>query len=185
MTAACSRAASEPRAPIATATSAAARLGASLTPSPTIATRRVPSFFNSWMAASLSAGSSPARTWLMPSSAARRSAVARRSPVSMTVSTPAARRPVSIPADSGRSWSRKTRRPARPGPPTYTSATSSSVVAGGMGRVAGRRSRLPRTYSRPLNRARSPWPGIVSKPSGSWRGNFASWPSCLMARLSG
>ena len=56
-----SRAVSLPAAPIAMPTSAAARAGASLTPSPTIATEPYADF-NSRTAATLSSGSSPART---------------------------------------------------------------------------------------------------------------------------
>ena len=70
-------------APMAMPTSACASAGASLTPSPTIATRR-PARWSSATRSALSPGRTSAMTSSMPSSAAMRCAVARLSPVSMT-----------------------------------------------------------------------------------------------------
>ncbi len=83
-TSAVSSAASLPAAPIAIPTSARASAGASLTPSPTIATGPC-ALRSSSIAATLSSGSSSARTSSTPSSAAIASAVPAPSPVSMTI----------------------------------------------------------------------------------------------------
>ena len=72
-------------APMAIPTSAAARAGASLIPSPTIATLR-PSFFNRCISFSLSSGSTSAITWSMCSCRFTASAVLLLSPVSITTS---------------------------------------------------------------------------------------------------
>mmetsp|Transcript_42313 Transcript_42313/g.99250 ORF Transcript_42313/g.99250 Transcript_42313/m.99250 type:complete len:270 (+) Transcript_42313:4053-4862(+) len=88
-TSAASLAVSVPAAPIEKPTAAAARLGESLTPSPTMPTGpRVPS---SPMAACLSCGSSSARTSSMPSWRAMACAVVGLSPVSMTGVMPSSR----------------------------------------------------------------------------------------------
>ncbi len=81
-TSADSPAAVEPRAPMAIPTSATARTGASLTPSPTIMTGRRG---RDRTASTLSGGRHSARTSVRPASAAMCSAVASASPVSMTV----------------------------------------------------------------------------------------------------
>src|SRR5665647_3262052 len=74
-------------APIATPMSAVARAGASLTPSPTMATRR-PARCSSVTLSALSPGRTSAMTVSMPSWAAIRRAVASLSPVSMTTVMP-------------------------------------------------------------------------------------------------
>ena len=81
-TSADSLAAVEPRAPMAMPTSAAARTGASLTPSPTMITGRGSIAATAF---TLSSGSSPARTSVMPRPSATAAAVPWPSPVSMTV----------------------------------------------------------------------------------------------------
>ena len=80
--------------PMAMPTSAAASAGASLMPSPAMATT-FPSARRRFTASALSAGSSSARTSSMPSSAPTFSAAALLSPVSMTTRTPDARRAAS------------------------------------------------------------------------------------------
>ena len=77
-------------APIATPMSAWARAGASLTPSPTIATLR-PCACNSAILDALSPGSTSAITVVTPSSEPMRWAVASLSPVSITTSMPSSR----------------------------------------------------------------------------------------------
>ena len=76
-----SRARSEPRRPIAIPRCAAAMAGASFTPSPTSITRW-PCSCRARTCATLSAGSSPARTSVMPTSSASRRAARSLSPVS-------------------------------------------------------------------------------------------------------
>src|SRR5215207_52895 len=73
--------------PMATPTSACASAGASLMPSPTMATFS-PSLCSRFTSAALSCGSTSARTRSMPSSRAMASAVRRLSPVSMATSRP-------------------------------------------------------------------------------------------------
>ena len=104
-------AASLPAAPIAMPRLARAMAGASLTPSPTMAT--VPYFATSSSTAlTLSSGSSSAWTSSMPTWRAIASAVARLSPVSMIrCSTPRARRSPITPAASGRTVSATAIRP--------------------------------------------------------------------------
>ena len=76
--------------PMAMPTRARASAGASLTPSPAIATLR-PSFSRRSIAASFWSGSTSAITSSIPSPFATASAVARLSPVSMTMRRPSAR----------------------------------------------------------------------------------------------
>ena len=87
-TSAASMAASDPMAPMAMPTSARARTGASLMPSPTNASLAPAGFFSriSSTLATLSAGSSSAQTRSTPTDFAISSAAALRSPVSITVS---------------------------------------------------------------------------------------------------
>ena len=73
--------------PIAIPTSAWARAGASLIPSPTIATI-FPSDCNAWILAAFCSGRTWAKTRTMPTSWAIASAVAWLSPVSITTSKP-------------------------------------------------------------------------------------------------
>ncbi len=83
-TSAVSRAASVPAAPIAMPTVARARAGASLTPSPTMATASYRASIDS-MAVTFCSGISSARISSTPTAAAMARAVASLSPVSMTV----------------------------------------------------------------------------------------------------
>lgn len=93
-TSADSLAAVDPRAPIAIPTSAAARTGASLTPSPTMATGRS-GREATWV--TLSAGSSPALTSATPSCRPTWRAVTAASPVSIATSrTPSRCRACSV-----------------------------------------------------------------------------------------
>ena len=77
--------------PIATPTSASASAGASFTPSPAIATA-CPSLRKRRTIAFFCSGKTSASTSAMPSLAATACAVARLSPVNMTMRTPSARR---------------------------------------------------------------------------------------------
>ena len=99
--------------PIATPRSARASAGASLMPSPTIATRR-PSAWSRSIVASLSAGSTSAITWSagMPTWRATASAVTRASPVSSHTSSPAARSSRTASADSALTGSAMAMTPA-------------------------------------------------------------------------
>ena len=73
--------------PMAMPRSARARAGASLTPSPTMATTR-PSAWRRAISSALAAGSTPAITRVTPSSVAMAAAVRALSPVTMATSTP-------------------------------------------------------------------------------------------------
>ena len=92
-------------------TSAAASAGASLMPSPTIATTWPPAR-NCATAAALSPGSTSARTSVMPSSRATTSALPRLSPVSITVLTPSACNPATAAWAVGLTVSPKASRPS-------------------------------------------------------------------------
>mmetsp|Transcript_4232 Transcript_4232/g.17152 ORF Transcript_4232/g.17152 Transcript_4232/m.17152 type:complete len:233 (-) Transcript_4232:2667-3365(-) len=100
----------------ATPTSAFASAGASLTPSPTIATLWPPARCNDATTAALSAGSTPAVTWAasMPTCLATASAVCSWSPVSMRTSSPKRRFSVlTAAAASGRAGSAMPTTPSR------------------------------------------------------------------------
>ena len=73
--------------PMAMPTSAWARAGASLMPSPTMATT-APSFWSRWISATLPSGRTSATTRSIPASRATASAVRRLSPVRRTTSRP-------------------------------------------------------------------------------------------------
>ena len=100
-TSAASMAVSVPAAPIASPRSERASAGASLMPSPTIATRPC-RCFSAAMACSFSSGSSPARTVSMPAWAATWRAVASLSPVSITGVMSCARKLATASAACGR-----------------------------------------------------------------------------------
>ncbi len=103
-------------------TSACARAGASLTPSPTIATRTPPSWKRR-TAAALSAGSTWAAVWSMPMRRATESATACASPVIMATRRPMPCSRLTASADSGRISSSSARAPR-----TAPSATVKSTV---------------------------------------------------------
>jgi len=96
---------------IAMPTSAAASAGASLMPSPTIATTS-PAARNSCTMVALSPGSTSARKSAMPSSRATASALPRLSPLSMTVFTPSACRRATAWRAAGLTVSPKASRPS-------------------------------------------------------------------------
>ena len=99
--------------PTAMPTSATARAGASLMPSPTMATSR-PSAWSRRMRSAFSAGNSPAATSASARPACRATARAVRSlsPVSMTTRMPISCRRATTAADSGRRASASERMPA-------------------------------------------------------------------------
>src|SRR6266542_498935 len=184
-------------APMAMPRSATARAGASLTPSPTMATLR-PWPCSSATLVALSPGRTSAITRSMPSSAAIRSAVARLSPVSITTWTPAWCRVSTAAAEVSRAASAIASRPtARPSTAATTTvcpsaASRSRRSASGPSSTPSRRiSRaLPTATRFPSTLARAPWPGTFSKawatapptPSASARRTTASARGCSEAR---
>ena len=158
-------------APIAIPRSAWASAGASLTPSPTIATLR-PLRCSSATLLALSAGSTSAITVSIPSSRPMRRAVAALSPVSMTTCTPCSRRAAMAGRDVGRGAS------AMPMSATGRPSTATHTVVRPSAAIAARRlprvpsetpsraiSRVLPTATRfPSTRAIAPWPGTFSKP---------------------
>ena len=151
--------------PIATPTSACARAGASLTPSPTIATG-LPVACRRRIWACFSSGRTSDRTRSMPSWRAMARAVASLSPVSITTSRPRWRSSATAAAALGFSVSAMantaTGRPsmaantgvlpsaAKPAAAVRSSAAASSP--------APTKSARPTTTRRPLTTALTPWP---------------------------
>ena len=143
--------------PIARPMSACASAGASLMPSPTIATR-LPSDCSRLTSAALRSGRTSARTRPMPTWRAMAAAVRRLSPVIITTSRPSARRPARAATDSSLSVSATARTPA--GLPSM--ATSSGVLPSSESRLAST-SRAP--TSMPASRNRAGFPIRTERPS--------------------
>gem|GEM_PF-4019477 len=140
-TSAVSTATAEPAAPMATPMSAAARAGASFTPSPTIATV-CPPRCSSRTISSLSSGSSDALTSVMPVRAAIACATGALSPVSMTMRlTPTARSSRTICAASARTVSATATTPST----CPSSATSIGVLPAAASSPAAAAARAPGT----------------------------------------
>ena len=184
-------------APIAIPTSAWANAGASLTPSPTIATL-LPARCSSPILLALSAGRTSAITCRIPSSRAIRSAVARLSPVSITTSTPCSWIASTAALAVGRGASlMPITAEARPSTATTTTvrpsaAISSRVLASPLRLIVSRAISLalPTATRRPPTVARAPWPGTFSKsvaeswaaPTCSARRTIASASGCSESR---
>src|SRR5215208_174540 len=160
--------------PMATPTSALARAGASLMPSPTIATT-LPSTCSLRISFSLSSGTTSASTRSMPSSPATDSAVRPLSPVSMTTSSPIRRSRSTASLDSSRTTSATATRPAT-SPSTATNIGVFPEAVNSSKRDARPSSgtpdssmslRLPTTTVFPQTVARTPCPVRASKVSGS------------------
>ena len=157
-------------------TVALAIAGASLTPSPTIATS--PEWRSAWMAATLSSGSRSPRTRSMPTARPTDSATTWASPeIMMVVSMPNSwsRRMTSRAASRGVSMSPTT---PKNRPPRWTSIVerpsalswrSASRSAAGAGAPPSKvnRSGLPTATGSPASTARTPWPVTLWR---SWAG---------------
>jgi len=178
-------------APMAIPTSARASAGASLMPSPTMAT--LPVSASSRTCASLPSGRTPATTASVPTCCWMAEAVRSLSPVSMTVRTPIARSSEIAPALVGFTWSAMAIRPSSCPPHAKKSGVLPSSA-----RLSARCSRLP--SSMPASRIIAALPPSASAPSvvparprpATWRKSFTgSWslPCSLayaqMARASG
>ena len=192
-TSAVSMAASLPAAPIAIPSVASAMAGASLTPSPTMAT--VPyRATSSSIAATLSAGSSSARTSSTPACWPTLSAVPRLSPVSITMrSTPSARSAASVPGDAGRSVSTSASKPHTcvSSPTTTTvlpvAASASSrrcTTSVSCPRSSSRRWE-PSQYERPSRRPLAPLPCTIWKSSAARTATSRAFPYARIAAASG
>ncbi len=154
---------------MATPTSACARAGASLVPSPIIATMRPPPC-SLRMSASLSSGLASARKSSTPASAAMAAAVSLLSPVIITVRMPIlrswAKRSLMPPLTMSLSWiTPSTSRPSattRGVPPERE--TLSTVSATALGNRPPSRSTKTRIASAaPLRMRRAGWPSIAAK----------------------
>ena len=179
-------------APMAIPKSACASAGASLTPSPTMATR-LPASMSSLTLAALSPGSTSAMTLVMPSSAAIRAAVAALSPVSITTSTPRSRNSATAAAEVGRTASAMpktaTARPSTAastevlpaaasascrGPSTPTSTDSASISR-----------RLPTATRCPSTVATAPCPAMLANSLATRLAAPAVSARCTTALASG
>ena len=161
-----SLAASLPRPPMATATSAAASEGASLTPSPTMATT-LPSADSRRMRSTLSQGRRPEATSGMPISAAARAAAPDLSPVSMRQRMPRAASAASTGLLSVRTSSRRRMWRCVVPSETQTSLPRPSAPAASAGSGEPTKVRLPMRHSRPPTRPRRPSPATLSRSSAS------------------
>ncbi|OHX06971.1 hypothetical protein BFV98_30390 [Micromonospora sp. WMMB235] len=166
---------------------AAARAGASLTPSPTSSTRRpLACTARTW--STLSCGSSPACTSVIPASAARCPAAPALSPVSSIGLAPVRR--VSAMTASERIRSARASTPTGV-PSTITtmavwpvacaSAATARAWATAMGVSSSSRTGLPTATCRPLTTARTPRPGTDVKSAAA--GTGSPW-SCAAARTA-
>ena len=184
-----------PRRPIARPRSAVAIAGASLTPSPTSSTRRPFACIRRTRSA-LSAGSSPAWTWLIPTAAATRSAAAGPSPVSSAgARLVSSVRLWTAAAASGRSRSASVITPAGALSTSTTTAvwpsrcacwTSLPARSGAWSapRPASRRGEPTCTWCAPT-RAVTPQPGAEEKPAAGGTASPRSQAADTTARPSG
>ena len=164
--------------PTAIPRSARARAGASLMPSPTIATTW-PWAWRRCISASLSSGMTSASTRSIPTAAATVRAVRALSPVSSVTSRPSSRNAVTASALVGLIRSATTRTPrAAPFQPARTAvppASSASVMADA--RSSGTSSNIclrPTTTSTPSTVALTPSPGRLWKPETARRSGAAA-----------
>src|SRR5215218_3007077 len=173
-------------------TSARASAGASLTPSPTIATRR-PRRCRSATTASLSSGRTSANTSSMPRSAATASATWRASPVSITTRLPSRWSSWTAWRDSGRTASSSARAPSTsPSRATYSTVAprrrhwSSWPASASGSRSPSSRSRAgpPTAAVTPSTLAVTPRPVIERKSPACGR-SPRSRAAATIARASG
>ena len=157
-------------------TSAVANAGASLTPSPTIATLRPPSW-NRLTAAALSAGSTCAATSSMPRRRATESATAWLSPVIIATLTPNPMQLLDRLVRLGRISSSTATAPAtRPSTTTCRTvrpcASHSPAIGSGSRPRSARRRGPPTSTMRPSTVARRrglPWPRTRRRPTPATR----------------
>ncbi len=155
-------------------TSAWARAGASLMPSPTMATI-FPSSWSLRASAALSWGSTSARTRSMPSSRPMASAVRRLSPVIIATSMPSRLSSRTARTEVSFSVSATATRPrGRPSTATnitvFPSPSSRSASGSSPSRETPRSAislRFPRRTAAPLRLASTPWPGTAWKLSAA------------------
>jgi len=169
--------------------SAAARAGASLTPSPTIATGRPPAWICA-MTAALPSGMVPAMTSSMPTAAATARAVASLSPVSRTGCRPSARSRVTAARADGLTVSATATAPrTAPSQPISTAVRpyrshdnrwSERASGTRMPRSANSCSR-PMMTSCPSTVPRAPSPGSALKPSAWGSGPHSARAAALTA----
>src|SRR5215204_22061 len=178
--------------PMATPTSALARAGASLMPSPTIATT-LPSTCSLRISFSLSSGMTSASTRSMPSCPATDSAVCPLSPVSMTTSSPIRCSRSTASLDSSRTTSATATRPAT-SPSTATNICVFPEAVSSSKRDARPASetpdssmslRLPTSTVFPETVARTPRPVGASKASGSGTSRPRSFAPATIASPRG
>ncbi len=156
--------------PIATPRSARASAGASLIPSPTIATT-CPARWISATTSALSAGSIPARTrsGAMPTASATTRAAASASPETSQISIPprAGRARRRLPLDGSDRRSRRPRRADRRSRRRPSRRPGTARVDPGPIAIpcSSSRRRLPTTITRPSTIALTPRPGNASNPS--------------------
>ena len=168
-TSALSRATSVPL-PMAIPTSARARAGASLTPSPIMATRR-PCDRSASTTVIFSSGRSPAWTRSIPSCLATARAVGSRSPVTIETSSPIARRAATAWRAEPRTASASSTVPAyAPSTSTWMGVTTPSPPSSAASGTSGTRAEPPAATARPPTRALMPNPGSYSKASGTATG---------------
>ncbi len=178
--------------PKAIPTSAAARAAASLTPSPTMATRR-PSCLAFATRATLSAGLHAALTRLMPTSAATTPATSAASPVRSSLSMPRDFNVFTACTDDGRVASEREIRPAiipSTATPTRVSLGPASAPCFTTMRASAmpwpsRNAMLPITTSCSSTRAVTPPPRTMLKAEGMARSIESRRARASMARAIG
>ena len=167
--------------PMAMPTSAWARAGESLMPSPTIATGPSPWAWSCRITAALSAGRTSAITRSIPARAATSSAVRRASPLSITSCSPWRRRAATAAAELGLRGSEMPKqasiRPSSTTAATLQPTASSSSTRGWRAAVSmpssSNQRGVPTSNSRPAIAPRTPQPATASKPSTA-----SSWLCC-------
>ena len=179
-------------APIASPTSARTSAGASLMPSPTIATFR-PSSCRRRTSRSLSCGSTSATTRSTPTCRPIASAVRALSPVSMTTSSPIALMPAMASRLVGLTVSATAITPSRrpsaaknsgvfPSPANRSRTCSTGAISMPDAAII---AALPPKHSLPSTTPRTPWPGTCSNPSAFGTVRPRRSPSATMALASG
>ena len=174
-------------------TSAAARAGASLMPSPAIATVR-PAACNSRTTACFPSGFIPARNSSIPSPEATVRAVSSLSPVSMMIRSPSSWRlrtasgvegligseTAISPASRPSTATRITVRPCRWSPSARSSRAARSATPS-----SASQPRLPISTARPSTLPRAPPPVTESKSATAGTGRFRAAAPATIARANG